>query len=129
MIMGWFSFQKKVSPVPVVPFGRGAFAFRATEGAYPDVYPNGTPFPPANNQYTFFNAIPGNQLPSTAKYMVQGVGQYAPVWQNPTNAEQRNAHQNANSGMQVLRFGQQQSASFRQQQSANWQALYYNGGV
>ncbi len=127
--MGFFSFLKKESPVALQQISRAPLAFRGTEGYAPDQYPAGTPFPPANNQYTYFNAIPGNQLPSFNTYMTVGTGQYSPIWQMPTSKELNNAHQNALSGIQALMFGQQQSGKYRQNQSANWQALYYNGGV
>lgn len=125
-----FGFLKRPrSPVKQTAIGQGSFAFRGDAGHDYDLW--SWPYPPANSQYTYFNAIPGNALPSFYKFVQRpaSLQQVQPSWQNPTNSEQPNAWIRGHSALQALRFGQNQSANYIAHQSATWKARYYNGGV
>ena len=126
--LGWL--KRAVSPVKTTTIQQGSFAFRGQPGHDYDTW--SWPHFPANNQYTFFNAVPGNILPSFNKYVTQNQGagaQLQPSWTMPSNSEQPNAWIRGHSGLQALRFGQNQSARYVAAQSASWQTLYYNGGI
>lgn len=122
-------FKRAHSPVGQVSIENGSFTFRGQPGHDYDLW--SWPYAPANNQYTYFNAVPGNMLPSFNKFIqhTASLAQIQPSWQNPSNQEQPNAWIRAHSGLQALRFGQNQSAMYAARQSAAWQTLYYNGGV
>lgn len=121
--------KRAKSPVGQVTIQQGSFSFRGNPGHDYDLW--SWPYAPANNQYTYFNAVPGNVLPSFNKFIQSAASleQIQPSWQNPSNSEQPNAWQRAQSALQALRFGQNQSAMYMAKQSASWQTLYYNGGV
>lgn len=122
-------FKRARSPVGQAQINQGSFTFRGNPGHDYDLW--AWPYPPAASQYTYFNAIPGNVLPSTNKFVQRAASlqQIQPTWQNPTNSEQPNAWIRGASALQALRFGQNQSALYAARQSAAWQTLYYNGGV
>lgn len=125
----WHFFKRAESPVGQISIGQAAFTFRGDPGHDYDLW--SWPYAPANSQYTYFNAIPGNMLPSTFKFVQKSasLAQQQPSWQNPSNSEQPNAWIRGHSGLNALRFGQNQSSNYLAQSSARWQALYYNGGV
>lgn len=126
-MFGWL--KRAASPVGQTSVQQGSFDFRGNPGHDYDQW--SWPWFPASSQYTFYNAIPGNVLPGWNKWIqVHGtLEQLQPAWTMPTSAEQSNAWQRAQSGLQALRFGQAQSARYVAFQSANWQSLYYNGGI
>lgn len=109
---------------------QGSFGFRGNPGHDYDTW--SWPWFPAVNRQTYFNAIPGNQLPSFNKF-INRAGNFTfnaqPSWQRQTTIEQQNAWQRSHSGYQVLKWGQAQAANYSAALSARWQALYYNGGV
>lgn len=126
-MFGWL--RRARSPVGQTEIGQAAFPFRGNPAHDYDQW--SWPFAPANSQYTYFNAIPGNMLPSFNKFVQHPatLQQIQPSWQNPTNSEQPNAWIRGAPAGNVLRFGQNQSAMYAARQSAAWQTLYYNGGI
>jgi hypothetical protein len=125
-----FSFLRRAqSRVGQAQINQGSFTFRGNPGHDYDLW--SWPYQPAASQYTYFNAIPGNALPSFNKFVQHPatLQQIQPSWQMPSNSEQPNAWIRGNSALQALRFGQNQSAMYIARQSAAWQTLYYNGGV
>lgn len=101
--------------LPLVEQQNAAFLFQANAGHNYDQWP--WVYPAQTNQYTYFNAFTGNQLPNFSVYVpryasAQQAAQINRPWFTSTNKQQQNAFQAQFSGVGPLQWGQQQSADY-----------------
>jgi hypothetical protein len=115
-MMRWNPFQHRQSEgaLPLVAWNQSAFSFQASPGHNYDLW--AWPYPAQTNQYTYFNAFYGNQLPNFNKYVpiLEGNGnqQMAKPWITSTNRQQQNALQAGAPGSAPLLWGQQPTADY-----------------
>ena len=118
----WHPFRKHVAgPLPQVTWNGGAFPFQASAGHNYDTW--FWPYPSQTNQYTYFNAFYGNQLPSFNTFIPvlhQPDNQVQPSWLTPWDTQRQNALQAAGRGSTHLMWGQQPTADYISSISQFW---------
>jgi hypothetical protein len=119
----WNPFRKKMNEgaLPLVQWGVSAFSFQSSPGHNYDQWQ--WAYPAQTNQYTYFNAFYGNQLPSFNKFvpvLYNANVQIQPSWLRQNNTQQQNALQAGAPGSAPLMWGQQPTADYISSISQFW---------
>lgn len=125
--MNWHPFRHKQSEgsLPLLEWSGAAFPFQAGAGHNYDQWY--WPYPAQTNQYTYFNAFLGNQLPNFSvfvpRYATAHPGaQLNRPWVTSTNRQQQNALQSQLSGIGPLQWPQQSAADYIARLGQQWNA-------
>lgn len=123
-------FRKRQSEgnLPLAEWNQGAFPFQASAGHNYDTWY--WPYPAQTNQYTYFNAFYGNQLPNfyvNIPIYAQPQQQVQRVWVTSTNRQQQNAMQSQGSGGGPLMWGQQPTADYISSLGQLWAGQGFQG--
>lgn len=114
--------------LPLVTQYPQAFPFQASPGHNYDRWT--WLYPAQTNQYTYFNAFVGNQLPNFSVYVpvLANVKQSVNFpWVTHTNMQQQNAMQSQGGATGYVQFGQQQSADYMRGLGQQWASLVGGG--
>jgi len=126
--MGWFSRKEAPGALPQRAWGQQAFPFQASPGHNYDQWD--WVYPAQTNQYTYFSAFYGNQLPNfyvaIPRYSDPSQQVQRP-WVTSTNKQQQNALQSQGSGGGPLLWGQQPTADYISTLGKYWQGVAQGG--
>ncbi len=125
--MGFFHLKRKPAEgnLPLAEWNQGAFPFQASPGHNFDTW--AWPYPAQTNQYTYFNAFYGNQLPNFYVNIPRLEAPHQQVqrpWVGTKNPQQQNALQAGAPGSAPLLWGQQATADYISSLGNRWA----NGG-
>lgn len=123
--MAWNLFRHRQSggSLPLVEQHNAAFPFQSSPGHNYDQWP--WVYPAQTNQYTYFNAFYGNQLPNFSVVIpryatAHPAAQLNRPWVTSTNKQQQNAMQSQISGVGPLQWPQQSAADYIAKLGQQW---------
>jgi len=120
-----FKHRQSAGALPMVEQHFQAFPFQGSAGHHNDIWP--WVYPAQTNQYTYWNAFQGNQLPNFSVYVPRYAtthpgAQLNRPWVTSTNRQQQNALQSQVSGIGPLQWPQQSAADYIARLGQQWNA-------